>query len=314
MLAVAAIWGINMPIMKFALGRMDEYLFNFMRLGLSTIVLALCVLWVRPQFLASGPDAPPRSRQIGLIIIFSILTGFAYQVLFLLGINQTSAGNTALIMSAIPMWIAILSFFFLRERLPGVAWAGLVSAMIGTLVVTLSRIGPAYEGITLIGNLLVSAAAFSWAAGSVWSRPIMRSISPMALAFCGVAIALPGHLLVAWNSLHELPQVLADGWLLAALLYSGIFSTGLAYAMWNHGINVLGPSHAAVFQNLVPVFALISSWLLIGEQPFLLQLIGGGLILAGLMAMRRSRTSSTASASRAADEFPVDEVRNETTG
>ncbi len=311
MLAVAAIWGINMPIMKFALGRMDEYLFNFMRLALSTLVLAVCVLWMRPQFLASGPTAPPRSRQIGLIIIFSILTGFAYQVLFLLGINQTSAGNTALIMSAIPMWIAILSFFFLRERLPKAAWIGLSSAMIGTLVVTLSRIGPDYQGITLAGNLLVSAAAFSWAAGSVWSRPIMRSISPMALAFCGVAIALPGHLAVAWNVLDELPEVFSDGWLVAALLYSGIFSTGLAYAMWNHGIQLLGASHAAVFQNLVPFFALIFSWLLIGEQPFLLQLVGGGLIIAGLMIMRQSRPPANRASRRRTDDIPADEVPNE---
>ena len=203
MLVVAMIWGINMPIMKFALGRMDEYLFNAVRLSLSTVILALIVWWQRPPFIGRSPLAPSPGKQWLLIAIFSILTGFAYQVLFLVGIHRTTAGNTALIMSSIPMWIAVLSFLFLRERLGWLAWAGLVAAVIGTSIVTLSRSAPSGSGVSLAGNLLVAAAALSWAAGTVCSRPMMNAISPLALALCGVGLSLPLHFLVAWPVLGE---------------------------------------------------------------------------------------------------------------
>ena len=95
--------------------------------------------------------------------------------------------------------------------------------------------------------------------------------------------------MVADNLGIGLQKLMSDGWRLAALCYSGIFSTGLAIAMWNIGVKQVGPSHAAGFQNLVPLIALGSSWLLIGEIPVLQQLVGGALIIAGLITMRMSR-------------------------
>lgn len=289
MLAVALIWGINMPIMKFALSRVDEYLFNAMRLLVSAIVLALIAWQQKATVINRDENAPPVWRQIGMIVVFAFLTGFAYQMLFLLGINQTSAGNTALIMSALPIWTALLAMVLIKERLTGNAWVGLAVALVGTIVVTLTVPRTGLQGTSLWGNFLVSAATFSWALGSVWSRPMMNQISPIGLAFCGVALAVPAHFIVCQHAYSELYLFVEDFWLLAALLFSGGFSTGLAYAFWNYGVKMLGTSHAAVYQNLVPFFALITSWLLIGEVPGWMQLIGGTIILTGLFIMRKNR-------------------------
>lgn len=289
MLAVALIWGINMPIMKFALSRVDEYLFNAMRLLVSAIVLALIAWQQKATVINRDENAPPVWRQIGMIVVFAFLTGFAYQMLFLLGINQTSAGNTALIMSALPIWTALLAMLLIKERLTGNAWVGLAVALVGTIVVTLTVPRTGLQGTSLWGNFLVSAATFSWALGSVWSRPMMNQISPIGLAFCGVALAVPAHFIVCQHAYSELYLFVEDFWLLAALLFSGGFSTGLAYAFWNYGVKMLGTSHAAVYQNLVPFFALITSWLLIGEVPGWMQLIGGTIILTGLFIMRKNR-------------------------
>ena len=117
----------------------------------------------------------------------------------------------------------------------------------------------------------------------------MKVVSPIGLACCGVTIAVPLHFWVARESLDQIPMFFQDGWLLASLLFSGGFSTGLAYAMWNYGVKTLGTSHAAIYQNLVPVFALLGAWLLLGEIPRTVQLLGGIVILAGLYWMRRAR-------------------------
>ena len=306
LVAVAVIWGINMPIMKFALGRTDPYLFNAMRLTCSAIALGTCVtVLARLKSRKSRGDSsgsnkgrpekrPGYSRSQWLNILwFSFLAGFLYQVCFLLGINATTAGNTAIIMSAVPVWTAILAFMWLRERLSSRGWAGLLIAFVGVLVVTFGKPtiveGSAAAVSSLKGNLIVSLGAFTWAFASVWSRPLMKSVAPLNLAFFSIVLTVPFHYLIAGSALSGLAACFQDPWLIAAIVYSGTFSTGLAYAMWNYGIHQLGASHAAGFQNLVPLVALVASWALIGEVPFPLQLVGGCLIIAGLLNMRWNR-------------------------
>lgn len=289
LLLVVLFWGINIPIMKFALERMERYSFNCVRLTLSTLVLGLIVYWNKSPLFDRSENAPPIRRQAILILLFALFTAFFYQVLFLLGIDLTSAGNTALIMAAVPMWIAVLSFLFLKERLSGAAWLGLLIAVSGVLVVTLNGAQIDSTKGSVLGNLLVSAAALAWAVGSVMSKPLMRNISAVALTFYSFLFTLPLHFLMMIGNLDELNKLTTDWKLLAALCYSGIFSTGLANAMWNVGIKQVGPSHAAGFQNLVPLVALGASWMLIGEVPFLLQICGGVLIIAGLVVMRRKK-------------------------
>lgn len=286
---VVLMWGVNLPIMKFALGRIDRFAFNAFRLTLSAIVLGAIVHWLKLSTFDRSDGALSMRLQVIRLVLFALLTAFGYQVLFLLGIDSTSAGSTGVILSAIPMWIAILSFFILKERLGRGAWAGLSIAFAGVMIVTLYRSNTSSTESSLAGNLMVTSAALCWAVGSVFSKPMLKNISPVALTYASILMTLPLHYLVADNLSVEFGKLLSDGWLLAALFYSGVFSTGLATAMWNIGVKQVGPSHAAGFQNLVPLIALASSWLLIGEVPVVQQLAGGALIIVGLITMRMKR-------------------------
>ena len=60
--------------------------------------------------------------------------------------------------------------------------------------------------------------------------------------------------------------------------------------MWNYGVREAGAAHAAVFQNLIPVIAFISAWIVRGETISVSQMIGGVLIIGGLIVMRKSRS------------------------
>ncbi len=289
LLSVAIIWGVNMPIMKFALARIDPYAFNASRLLISAIVLAAIVQFQKAPIIDRSEGAKAVWYQWSMIAVFAFFSGFAYQVLFLVGIDNTSAGNTALIMSAIPMWTAIMAFLLLGERIKPYAWLGLLLALIGTSVVTLAVVPISTSDTSLKGNLIVAVAALMWALGTVVSRPIMKTIQPLPLAFLGVALAVPFHFLIAIDSLPEISRFISDPWLAAALVYSGALSTGLAYYLWNYGIKVLGAAHTAIFQNLVPIFALFSAWLILSEVPMVIQLVGGGLIIGGVVIMRKQR-------------------------
>ena len=185
------------------------------------------------------------------------------------------------------MWTAGLAWIGGIEKLKTGAWFGLLVAAIGTAIVTVRKDGLDISNAASMGNLIILLAALLWALATVLTRQALTSISPILLAFLMMAIALPGHWVLAWPKLASWQAADQTVWL--AAIYSGVFSTGIAYALWNLGIKLVGPSHAAAYQNVAPVIALIASCLTLGEQILPTQIIGGPLIIGGLIIMRRNR-------------------------
>ncbi|HUG19700.1 MAG TPA: DMT family transporter [Planctomycetaceae bacterium] len=284
MLGVAVIWGVNIPIMKIGLEQLDLYVFNAIRLTISAVVLVLFA-W---RELRRGIKPKP-GLTFKQLLLFGLVMSAMYQILFLLGVSHTTSGNTALIISTVPMWTALLARVFLHEKLRILAWSGLTIALVGTVIVALQK-GDVSTGLDQFwGNLFILGAALLWAGGTVYSRPLLTRISPVQLSASAAVIALPVHLAIAAgryeSSLPSLQSV--DLWLI--ILYSGILSSGLALPMWNLGVRHAGAAHAAVIQNLVPLVAIIAAWLTRGEPVTQAQILGGSLILSGVIMVRRGR-------------------------
>lgn len=296
-MCVALIWGVNMAVMKLGMNEVDPFVFNAFRLSLSGLVLGVCACLEHRARPAQHPGYPADSRTQrerfirtwATIAGFGLLTGGLYQILFAVGMDYTTAGNTALIMSSMPMWIAMLSFLLLHEKLKS-AWIGLTLAFLGTLLVTFQKGNLSLSADYQTGNWVVLLAALAWALGSVISRPMLTFISPIRLAFYATVGTLPVHYLMPLlMDSQNIGQVWQPG-VMACILYSGVFSTGLAYALWNYGVQQLGASHAAVFQNLVPLVALVAAYVSpLRETITPFQLVGGGMILFGLFVTRRLR-------------------------
>lgn len=277
-----------MAVMKLAVTNIDVYLFNAVRLSLSALVLGICAWWEARSGRLAWLETPKNPLVFAIqVCVFAVLTGAVYQIVFAIGLSLTTAGNTALIMSSMPMWTAVIAFLVLREKL-GLAWFGLLIAFLGTIVVTLEK-GIDGSQSHLIGNGVVLVAALAWAAAAVVSRPMMRFISPIRLAFYATLGTMPIHFLVYPILGGESQASIFEPTMMACVFYSGVFSTGVAYALWNFGVQKIGPSHAAVYQNLVPVVALLAAYLLVGEEITWLQTIGGLTIVVGLFLTRRWR-------------------------
>jgi drug/metabolite transporter (DMT)-like permease len=279
-------WGINILVFKHAIKDLNPWVFNALRLIFATVTLGLLV-WIESRI----RPVPKREFSKFRVFAFSMFTGFFYLLFFVSGISRTTAGNTALIMSAMPMWTALLSFLFLIERLPRITWLGLLITFIGTvLVTTYSGSKVSFASEYSIGNLLILLASLTWASGTLLSRPILNAVSPLQLAFWSALITTPMHLIIIAPQIAE-NWVKATQWItLLEIIYSGVFSTGLAYASWHVGVRILGGSHAAVYQNVVTLVGVIGGWLFLHEQPVVTQIVGGALIVLGLVAMRRGRS------------------------
>ncbi len=291
LLATTIIWGINIVVFKYSIGVVDPVVFNAARLVFSALALGVCVAierrWRRRPLL---PDmASARKVPWFRVAVFAVLTGILYIVLFVLGIARTTAGSTALLLASMPMWTAVLSRIFLAENLRRITWIGLATTFAGTAIVTLSGgkvdLGPEY----LAGNLIMLSAAFCWAVATVMSSSIFRSITPLELAFITSLTTTPLHVIWSWQSLSDSWDELTRPAMLAAIVFSGALSTGVAYALWNTGVKILGGAHASVYQNIVTLIAVSGGWVLLGEPVLIGQVIGGLVMIAGVLVIRRGR-------------------------
>ena len=284
LVGVVFIWGINIPIMKIGLDQVDLYVFNAVRLTVSASVLAAFAWQERRRgvLLQVGVMSPP-------VLVYAVLVAAVYQLLFLLGIARTTSGNTALIITTVPMWTALLARIFIGEVLPRLGWGGLLMALVGTVIVALQKGDVTAGREHLIGNLMILAAALLWSGGTVYSRPLLKRITPMQLSASAAVIALPVHLLAGFGRYERSLPALQSVTLWMIILYAGVLSSGLALPMWNFGVRHAGAAHAAVFQNLIPLIAIVAAWFIRGETASPAQLFGGTLILAGLITMRQAR-------------------------
>ena len=288
MLATAVMWGTNILVFKGATHDFSPWIFNALRLVLATLTLGI-LAWLEAKLFPRGSAASVAKVSRLRILTFCLLNGFVYLVLFVKGISLTTAGNTALILASMPMWTAGLSRLFTAERLPRVTWFGLLVTFVGTIIVTTQSSQVSLASKYFVGNLFMLFAALAWASGTVLSRSILDSISPLRLSFISALITTPFHLLIV---ARDLPQVWHTGISptgVAAIVYSGVFSTGIAYATWNAGVRMVGASHASIYQNVVTLIAVIGSWIFLHEQPMMVQVFGGSLTLLGLYLMRRGR-------------------------
>ena len=274
--------------MKYGISQIDPFVFNALRLTVSGVALWFCLL-LENRRNRNTPAKENHRHLVWWVIGFSILSGAIYQITFLTGIFRTTAGNTALIMSSCPMWTAGLAVLTTKERLSKVAWIGLVITLVGTILVIAQKNDFNASAATFTGNLIILAAALAWSVSSVISKPLLNHISAIRLAFFSIIVTLPIHWALAIPNLQADFATAFQPWTLASIMCSGFFSTGIAYAMWNYGVQKVGAPHAAIYQNVIPLVAVLSAWLMINEIPLALQIWGGAMIIAGLVVMRRGR-------------------------
>lgn len=287
--------------MKTGLDQLDIYVFNAIRLTISALTLVLFAWNERRRGIRPQPGITFKQ-----LLIFGAMISAVYQVLFLLGVSHTSSGNSALIISTIPLWTALLARVFLHEKLRVLAWWGLTIALTGTIIVAFQKGDVSVRLEQFWGNLFMLGSAMVWAGGTVYSRPLLAKISPIQLSAAASVIALPVHLTIAASRFEGSLSVLQSPSLWLIILYSGVLSSGLALPMWNYGVRHAGAAHAAIIQNLVPLVAIVVAWFARGEPVTQYQILGGSLILSGVIMVRRGRPAVPPKVSKAIVKVETD--------
>lgn len=205
------------------------------------------------------------------------------------GLITSEAATTAWIVSTTPVFMALLGWMFLKEKLtPGILF-GILAATIGVLlVVSKGKFGGIFSGgFGQPGDFLILLSAPNWAVFSVLSHPSLKRYSAIKVTFY---VLLFGWLLTSIQFLAggkwvELSQLSASGWLSIAFL--GIFCSALAYIFYYDGLQSLPASQVGAFLYLEPLSATLVAAAILSEQIVIATLAGGALILFGVWLVNR---------------------------
>ncbi|GGZ96318.1 membrane protein [Streptomyces subrutilus] len=235
---------------------------------------------------------PPRQAWPG-ILGSGILWFGLYMVALNWGEQLVDAGTAAMIVNIGPIVIALLSGWLLKEGFPPMLLAGMGVSFAGAAVVGLSTSGGGSS--SLGGVLLCLVAALTYGAGVVSQKPALAYASPIQVTtygcFVGTAVTLP----FAGQLFAELPHAPLSATL--NMVYLGLFPTALAFTTWTYALARTTAGRMGATTYAVPATVVLIAWLVLGEIPGWLTLLGGAICLAGVGVSRhRGRRPAPAGA------------------
>lgn len=214
------------------------------------------------------------------VILMGLCGVMLFQILFYYALRHTSVLNVGLINGFIPLATALLALIFLRERLKWQQWLALAITIGG--IIWIMSAGNAANLLQLTfntGDVLMLGAVFSWAMYSILSKRLMNNLTVMEVTALGLFVAvLPVLPMASWEATVIVPEI--NQFVVLALAFICIGPTILCMYWWNLGIKLIGPAHAAIYMNLVPVYAALLAYLLLGE-PLGWYHLGGGIMVIG---------------------------------
>jgi drug/metabolite transporter (DMT)-like permease len=282
MLLVCLIWGFNFSVTKSAFDQLPPLPFTAVRFVISSLLLWLILRVVE------GPAKLPAGA-MRLLIILGVLGNTCYQLTFMLGLELTTATNSALILSTVPTVVAVIAGLLGLERITPRMQTGIALGTVGVVMVIATR-GVGFDSGTLVGDLLTVVAVLCWAGYTVGLRRVPEDVSSLRVTTITTLAGTPGLLLAGLPGVLRLdwPAVGANAWL--AVAYSSVLSLVVAYLLWNRSVKAIGGTRTAIYMCLTPVVAVFGAWLLLGEQPHPLQAVGAVFIIAGVLLTRTGGT------------------------
>lgn len=277
----AVLWGGSIVAQKMALGSFSAVEASVLRdIGGLAILLATWWSQERGTFRINWSDARLLSL-LGLGVLGNHL-------LILMGLNYVSGAVGGVIIGASPVVTTLLSAMLIRDVPLRAVWLGALLSFAGVGLVSVAGFQAAGEQ-PLLGGTLVFLGVVSWALYSIGSRTMMERVSALTVNWTTLLVATVLQIPLLWTDRKMMDagvaSVTMSDWL--ALGYLIVFATAVAQQAWLFGVKGVGPSRASVLGNLTPVAAIGLSALILNESVGVTELLGIGLILAGVWVVNR---------------------------
>jgi len=273
-------WGITFVAFKFANESLEPIAIVFIRLAIS-------IPFLFGFALLSGRMMKIRKEDFKWFFLLALAEPFIYFLGEAFGLSLVSSTLGAIIIATIPLFVPIAAYLLLKERISLINIIGLIVSFAGVITVVMASEGK-FNG-NIKGILLMFLAVFGAVVYTILAKKLVHSYNGIIItawqSTLGAIMFLPLFLIFEVNRL-ELAAISRESFW--AVLYLGIFGSGICFILFITGIRELGASKANVFANLVPVVTAILSFFLLKEAMPALKIIGILIVLAGLLLSQLS--------------------------
>ena len=271
---LGAVWGASFLLLRIASPEFGPLALISLRLSVSALVLSP-IIFLRREF-------PVVLANWRLFLWAGVFTSaFPFTLLSIVSLSM-SAGNTSLLNATVPMYSAIITWLWLKEKLNSIGIAGLVLGFIGVFVLA-SPEGGEYRTL-LVPVLAATLGTICYAYGSCFTNLYLQGFKPITVTtgsqFYAALFMLPFGILF-WPD--SAPSTLS--WISAVSL--GIFCTAMALIMFFRLLNQIGVTKSVSVAYLIPVFGILWGAIFLHEVLTLKMIFGGALILLGVFLTTR---------------------------
>ncbi|GAB4419698.1 MAG: DMT family transporter [Anaerolineales bacterium] len=276
------VWGASFIATKVALNDVSPVTVVWLRFGMGVVILGIAVTF-RKQF------ALPERHEWGYFALVGFLGITFHQWLQSTALQTSRASTTAWIVATTPVFMALLGWLALKEKLSWFQTGGIALATLGVLLVV-SDGDPAAISFTQFGapgDILVLVSSMNWAVFSVLSRRGLQNHPAARMMFYVMTLGwlFTSIQFFASTGLHELSNLTFKSWM--GVLFLGVFCSGLAYIAWYDALQVLPTGQLGAFLYLEPPVAVIVAAIILAEPFTWAAMLGGGIILLGVWLVNR---------------------------
>jgi drug/metabolite transporter (DMT)-like permease len=267
------LWGTSFPAIKIGLKYVDAYQFVFLRFFLASLIMFFVLLIKRNL----GFEFVKRRR----IWFLGIANGVAYLFQYV-GMNSTSASKSSLLVNLSAIWVAMLSWLILKERLGIKRGLGILFGILGVFLVTTNLDFQTLGQGAIISDMLVILSGVVWAFFIVYDKQLVSNtrdiIQPITWVLFITMLPLIPSLFFSTSTPSQLP---IEAWL--AIVYTAIFCWVIPYYLWSEGLKSISPVNSTIILLTEVLVALAVSSILLNDVLTLISGIGAFFIIAAVV-------------------------------
>ena len=282
LLCVALFWGGTFIAGRLLAQNVGPFSASFLRFAVAGA--ALCIIAWKKE----GRILPLKKKQWLPVFVLGMTGVFAYNVFFLKGLKLIEAGRASIIIASNPIFIALLSAFFFREKLTFIRVVGIITSIAGAIIV-ISRGNPAHflqHGLGM-GEIYIFCCVASWVTFTLIGKAVLTGMTSLnsvlySTVIGAAALCIPASMEGLWSHIGQY-----SGWDWIHIFYLGLFGTVIGFVWYYDGIRKIGAMKAGVFINFVPVSAIILAYLLLSEPVTFSLLVGLIMVVLGVFLTNR---------------------------
>lgn len=224
----------------------------------------------------------PTRREWLLISGFGVAWFGGYNVALNVAEQTLDAGTTAMLVNVGPILVALGAGIFLGEGIPKWLAIGVGVAFFGVLLIGLGSGGGLGDGSGVLWCLLAAAA---YAVGVLLQKPALRRLPAAQVTWLGCVIGMVACLPFSGQLIENVQS--APPASLFGAVYLGAVPTALAFSTWAYALSRMPAGQLGVSTYVVPPLAILLGFLVFGEVPALVAIVGGAVCLLGVALSRR---------------------------